>query len=193
MEAMIKSEMADLGDVTIGTKYPLMLRLAAATDKPRSISTAGVVEIHVTNLQLYCADKLVEDESERNIAFYLMMYGKWQSGGPGAELDPDKIPTAILYKFEPEEITPGQGFEIIGSLSSLFSNFYNSVTLEQSRVANLVHYDDPRRLAPIIPLDYKGKSLAALAIHSRAKFGRTSQALGRTTPSQPEFEITTSF
>jgi hypothetical protein len=159
VDALIKSEMASLGDVTIGTKHPLMLRLVAATDKPRSITPEGEVAINLASFQILCAGELVEDELEQNVALYLMMYGKWQDSDPGAELDLDGVPTAILHRFEPEEIHPGQGFEMIGSLSSMFSAFYNSVTLEQSRVANLAHYDDPGAFAPVIPPDYKGKAL----------------------------------
>lgn len=159
MEALSTSEMSRLGDVMVGTEYPLVLRIRAVEDRPRSISPEGKVEFHMGGFEIYSGDHLVDDELERAIAFYLISYGKWQDDGPGAELDPDGLPTAILYRFKPEETHPGQGFEIIGSLSSLFSAFYNSVTLEQSRVSNLIHYDDPSRLAPIIPPNYKGKAL----------------------------------
>jgi hypothetical protein len=146
-EALPTSYMADLGDVMIGTKFPLMLRLPAAIDKPRSINAQGEVQIHLAGWEFYCAGERLEDELEKLLAFYLMLYGKWQDGGPGAELDSDRVPTAVLYMFEPEETHAGQGFEMIGSLSSMFSTFYNSVTLEESRVANLAHYDDPSKLA----------------------------------------------
>jgi len=159
MDALATSHMADLGDLMIGTKSPLMLRLPAAMDKPRSINSEGELQIHLAGWELYCAGKRLEDEVEKLIAFYMMLYGKWQDSGPGAELDSDGLPTAILYSFEPEERHAGQGFEIIGSLSSMFSAFYNSVTLEEGRVANFAHYDDPSKLAPIIPPDYKGKAL----------------------------------
>jgi hypothetical protein len=158
-DAVKTSEMADLGDVSIGTEYPLTLRLKAASDESRTISTEGQFHFSIGGVEVYCAGRLLEDPLERNIAFYLMMYGKWQGGEPRAELDESQAPTAVLYIAEPEDIHEGQGFEIIGSLSSMFSSFYNSMTLEETRVSNLPHYDDPARLAPIIPRDYKGKNL----------------------------------
>ena len=159
VEAVTSSEMACLGDFSVGTKCPLTLRLSIATDKPRSIDSAGCVTGHLSALEFYCAGQLIEEELEKQIALYLMMYGKWKDNGPGAEVDSDHLPTAILYQFEPQETHPGQGFEIIGSLSSMFSTFYNSVTLEQSRVRNLVRYDNPGAFGSSIPRGFKGKSL----------------------------------
>jgi hypothetical protein len=59
----------------------------------------------------------------------------------------------------PEDINPGQGFEIIGSLSSLYSQVYNSLTLEEGRVSRL-NVNEPMSLAPVIPKDLKKKQLA---------------------------------
>jgi len=112
-EAISASEMADLGDFMIGTKYPLVLRIPAATDKPRSISPEGEVQISTAGLEFYCAGERLEDDLEKSIAFYLMMCGKWEMSSPGAGLDEDGRPTGILYTFDPSEIHSGQGFEIM--------------------------------------------------------------------------------
>jgi hypothetical protein len=164
-QAVATSEMSRLGDVTIGTKYPLLLRLRASLDKPRSVDPHGKVEMHIAGMELYAAGELIEDESEKLIAFYLMLYGKWGNSGLGGELDGDK-PVAILQRFEPEQPTPGQGFEVIGSLSSMFSTFYNSITLEGSRVANLAHYDDPSTLVPSIAQTTRVRSLSSGCLSS---------------------------
>jgi len=156
--AAMQSEMAALGDFMIGTKYPLVLRLIAATDKPRSISADGVASIHFKGFEIRCADTLIEDKTEQNIALYLMMYGKWEYDGGYIEFDDSGLPAAAVHTVSPDEITPNQGFEIIGSLSSLYSQLYNALTLEEGKVTRL-RLTDPTAIAPIIPLQHEKKSL----------------------------------
>jgi hypothetical protein len=72
---MKENEMASLGDYSIGTAYPLKLRLAAAMDKPRTISAEGRVEMTIGAVEISAAGSVLEDKTERNIALYLMLYG----------------------------------------------------------------------------------------------------------------------
>jgi len=156
------SEMATLGDIMIATNHPLLLRYQVAMDKPRLVTPDGKILVQISEFQISSAHQPITDKTERNIALYLMMYGKWEASAPTVEVDLEGRPMAILYRSEPEpeQRNPGQGFEIIGTLSSMFSAFYNSLTLKESRVADLFHHDDPAKLLPIIRLDYKGTDLA---------------------------------
>lgn len=158
LQAMKENEMASLGDYSIGTTYPLTLRLAAALDKPRSISPEGRVEMIIGAVQISAADAILEDRTERNIALYLMMYGKWQYDGGHIEVDEAGLPTAAVHTSTPEEPTPGQGFEIVGAVSSLYSQHYNSLTLDEGRVLRL-NVQDPTVLAPVIPRELEKKQL----------------------------------
>ena len=101
---------------------------------------------------------MLADKTEQNIAFYLMMYGKWNYDGGHVELDEGGLPLAAVHQVSPEEITPNQGFEIIGFLSSLYSQVYNSLTLEEGRVSRL-NVKEPTSLAPVIPRDLEKKQL----------------------------------
>lgn len=113
--------------------------------------TIGSAEIAVGNVS-------IEDKVERNIALYLMMYGRWNYDGAQVEFDDQGLPIAVIHQVTPEDPIPDQGFEIIGSLSSLYSQVYNSLTLEQGRVSRL-NVNDPATLAPIIPRDFQKKQL----------------------------------
>jgi hypothetical protein len=117
IQAMRESEMANLGDYSIGTKYPLTLKLNAAMDKPREILPDGQVSMSIAGWEIWVGDVLLEDKAEQNIAFYLMMYGKWNYDGGHAEVDEGGLPVAAVHQVSPDEITPNQGFEIIGSRS----------------------------------------------------------------------------
>ncbi len=157
IQAMKESEMASLGDYSIGTTYPLVLRLAAAMDKTRTISPEGRVEMTIGAVEISAAGIALEDKVERNIALYLMIYGKWQYDGGHIEFD-NAGPVAAVHTSTPEEPTPGQGFEIVGSLSSLYSQHYNSLTLDEGRVSHL-NVKDPTALAPVIPRQLEKKRL----------------------------------
>jgi hypothetical protein len=168
-QATMQSEMAVLGDFVVGTKYPLVLRLITATDKPRSVSAEGVVTMTFKSFEITCADSLIEDKTEQNIALYLMMHGKWEYDGGYIEFDDSGLPVATVHTVSPNEITPNQGFEIIGSLSSLYSQLYNELTLEEGRVARL-RLTDPTAIAPVIPLQHQKKSLPLWRFVQKANF-----------------------
>lgn len=157
-QAMKESEMASLGDFSIGTEYPITLRLNADLSKPRETTTEGHVIKTIGDADIMIGDVLVEDKTEKNIALYLMMYGKWVYDGGHLELDDQGLPVAAVHEVTPEESFPNQGFEIIGSLSSLYSHVYNSLTLEGRSVSKL-NVKEPAALAPIIPRDFEGKRL----------------------------------
>ena len=158
IQAMKQNEMAVLGDYSIGTTYPLTLKLLAAMDQPRTISPEGVVSMRIGRVEIWSEEVLLEDKTERNIALYLMMYGKWVYDGGRIELDEAGLPVAAIHTSTPEEITPNQGFEIVGWVSSLYSQHYNSLTLEGGRVSHL-NVKEPTSLAPVIPRDLEKKQL----------------------------------
>jgi hypothetical protein len=45
IQAMKQNEMAVLGDYSIGTTYPLTLKLLAAIDQPRTVSPEGIASM----------------------------------------------------------------------------------------------------------------------------------------------------
>jgi hypothetical protein len=169
IQAMKENEMATLGDYRIGTTYPLTLKLFAAMDKPRTISQEGVVSMQIGNVEIHCADVLLEDKVERNMALYFMMYGRWEYDGGRIERDHEGLPIAAIHTSSPAEPTPNQGFEIVDSLSSLYSQHYNSLTLEGSRVLRL-NLPEPATFAPIIPRNWERKQLPLWRFIQRPNF-----------------------
>jgi hypothetical protein len=157
-QAMKESEVASLGDFAIGTEYPITLRLNADMSKPRETTPERRVSMTIGSADITVGDVLIEDKTEKNIALYLMMYGKWVYDGGHVELDDQGLPVAAVHKVTPEDPFPNQGFEIIGSLSSLYSQVYNSLTLEGHKVSQL-NVKEPAALAPIIPRDIESKQL----------------------------------
>jgi hypothetical protein len=78
--------MACLGDFAVGTRYPITLRLNADMAKPREASPERHVTMTTGSAEITVGDVLIEGKAERNIALYLMMYGKWNYDGARSSL-----------------------------------------------------------------------------------------------------------
>jgi hypothetical protein len=158
--AMRENEMAVLGDFSIGTGFPLVLRLSAAENKQRSFSPDGKVVMSIGQAEISCAGVPITSAKERNVAFYLMMYSKWEYDGGKIELDDQGLPTAMVHTVSPpeDEEESIEHFRIIGYLSSLYSSLYNTLTLKDGKVERL-RVTDPVSLAPVIPLQWEGAEL----------------------------------
>ncbi len=157
--AMTCNEMADLGDFTIATRYPLSLKMVVDPHQPREIDTAGIAMIHVLGTEVSCAGTRINDRVGRNVALYLMMYGKWEYDGGKVETDDEGLPTAVVHSVAPTELlNANERFEMVGSLSSLYSSLFNSLTLEEGVVTKL-RVEDPTALAPVIPIDWTSDDL----------------------------------
>jgi hypothetical protein len=157
LEAMQANEMSILGDVHIGTKFPLCLRLLADKNKPRSVSTKCEAPFTIGAVELYCAGNTISDPIEQRIALFLMLYGDWPSAQPRIEIV-DGLVEFMEYTLRPEEDS-GQGFEIIGTLSGMFSVFYRAATADQDKIVQLHLNVEPGLLGCLIPPDHKGGAL----------------------------------
>lgn len=135
METMRANELARLGDRTIGTRAPLRLRLLMNPEKTSPIAADGNVLITIGANQLLCGEAVIDDECEREIVSILMEYGDWSCDGPLALVEGDRL-NAIDFVWEPEEPT-GQGFDMVGTLSRMFSRYYAAKTLDQGDIKQL--------------------------------------------------------
>lgn len=137
------NEFGHLGDRTVGTEPPLKLRLFADPSKARSIETNGEARLTVLRAGLFSADRELTDPLDQEIAWMFMQYGEWVCSTPKAVFADGEL-QGIDYVFEPSE-RPNrrQRFEIVGTLSRVFSQYYASKTLND---AGVVHTE-----APLVP------------------------------------------
>jgi hypothetical protein len=156
-KALAANELALVGDASIATRFPLVLRLVADRSKPRTLSEAGEVQFTIGETRLYCAGEEITDQKEKEIAFMLMLAGRWEEAAPTAELEGNLL-SAVAFECHPQE-DHKQGFEFIGSLSEIFSSLFTWRTLEGGRVSNLVIDLIPAQMADLIPKNYKGQAL----------------------------------
>jgi hypothetical protein len=158
-EAVRVNEMGRLGDRMIGTKPPLKLRLFADKSKPRSVSPEGEVNLTISHAATLSGDTEIADPVERDIAWIFMQFGDWESAGPEA-LMTGSDPDAIEFVWTPHErANEPEEFEMVGTLSSMFSRYYATQTLEDEGVVQTEARLTPGWFAPLVAHDQRSGML----------------------------------
>lgn len=158
IDAMKVNEMSTLGDRSIGTTPPLVLRFVTDKEKPRSINSEGNVAFTIGAVELKCGKNTIEDDIEKTLAFQFMLYGRWPSSEPRAIIENNEL-LAIEFSAEPEEYNEEQGFSILDSLSGMIARRYNELTSTDGKVDKLSPSVEPGSIGIFIPKDFKGKKL----------------------------------
>jgi len=167
-DAAMANEFVSLGDMSIGVEPPLVFSLLPNPSKPRlreSFSnTSDRIKFTIGGVELSNAGRVLTDKTERKIAWFLMRYGPW-----GVSEEPQVNDRGEVERFDYVFAPPGedrteQGLAVAGSLSSMYSVFYNFLTLSDEGVKKLRHEPDPGSLANFIPTDYWTQPSRALPI-----------------------------
>lgn len=133
-EAAKANEMATLGDMTVGTRFPLEMRMVADKTKPRSLSR-GQARFTVGSVEFYSQDHRITVAQEQQSAFYFMLYGNWPVDGPNVLLSEGEVAGAEFVAVPKQD--PHQGFEIIGTLSGMYSQSFLQATTDDGKVERL--------------------------------------------------------
>ncbi|POE08561.1 hypothetical protein BV921_15135 [Pectobacterium odoriferum] len=135
MDALKVSELASLGDESIGIRAPLLLRLTMNPERTSSIAPNGTVHVTVGHAQIFSAGFELSDPSDQQIAWTVMQYGDWKMGEPRAVVEGDRL-IALEFDCAPLEQS-GQGFESVGFLSRLFARYYADQTMKDGEVVRI--------------------------------------------------------
>lgn len=161
--AMMANELGLVGDAQIGTEPPLTFSLIAdpAGQEHDDRGARTEIRFRVGAVELASAGRVLTDLQQQKIAWFLMLHGQWlPTEQPVIE---DGRLVRIDHVFRPvvpddkefAEAISDQGFALVGSLSSMYSNAYNDVTLtEDGEIRMLRHEPDPGALAALVPSDY---------------------------------------
>lgn len=158
--AFKRNKMEMLGDKMIGTIPSLTFKLLSDPSKPRNVDDSGHANFVIGNVELYCGDNLIERDQEKQIAWFLMIYGSWPVHEiPSEVVDGQLIATG--FRAEPEEReNPDQHFEVIGHLSEMLSRQFNEMTAPDGAVELLSSDHEPDSLQVMIPPEYKGEAMS---------------------------------
>ena len=124
-----------------------------------------------TDTELYSGHTRIDDDEERNLAFYLMLYGKWPSSGPNAKIEKDEI-MSVEFVNSPVEKSEEQAFAIIGELSGMISRRYDELTTKNGEVDSLSPDVRPGSLGIMIDPDYKWRFLPLWRFHLKPTLDR---------------------
>ena len=157
--AMAESDMADLGDMMIGTVPPLEFTFKVheiGSLTPTGQNTAKVT-IQIDGTAISADGRELTGAAERRLAFYLMWNGKW----PETEHHDweDGRLTNQRFRYEPEEWPRKQGFAIVGFYSELLARSFWLQTSDEGVVTKLTADLDPNRQGFVIPDDYHSDEL----------------------------------
>ncbi|SFU07348.1 hypothetical protein SAMN05660657_05378 [Geodermatophilus amargosae] len=146
-----------LGDVMVGLVPPLRLDLIADPSKPRHVAADGEAQFELGEVQLWAGGQQMVEEDESRLAMFLLRFGSWPAQQE-ADLDGDLLRKMSLV-CAPEEPTPGQGFEIIGNLSSMFARWFEAATRDGDELLGLQVPVDPGVLRDLLPAEFSSPRL----------------------------------
>jgi hypothetical protein len=122
-----------LGDWMIGTEFPLVFRMWSDPKSPRVVEKNGSVKFRVGTVEIECNGVLIRKKSEKNAAFYMMLFGHWVEGASEADVKAGEL-ISIKYTYMPVEPPDDQPFAPIGMLSEMVSRRFNEMTSDSGNV-----------------------------------------------------------
>jgi hypothetical protein len=155
--AMHVNELGALGDMMIGTRAPLRLRLSTDPAKTGRIGPGGRVKVVFGDFQLFSEDTEIVDQIERQIVWTFIQYGEWVGLEPDPIIEGDQL-LAFEFRWEPQEPSD-QGFDFVGSLSRMFARYYSEHTIKDNAVVQLRAPLRPDWFSPLLRWDDQNQSL----------------------------------
>jgi len=151
--AILANQMGRLGDKMIGTRWPLRLRLEVDEREREGKERRCLIR----NATLHSEDRILVDPVERRIAMFLILNGSWDET---TVMEEQEAKTSVIeMQYAPAEDTGNQrehGFEFVGSMSAMISNFFRQGTIDDGDEVKGFHVDfNPGEFGQLIPDDYK--------------------------------------
>lgn len=156
-QAMKQNKMSILGDMWIGTTPPLSIKLYAGQNNQITKGN-NLFEITIENVELNCDGKLITKDNEIEMAFKLILFGDWEEEIIPVLNNTNQI-EHIEFRVNPIEKNQEQGFNMIGTLSSIISKQYMLNTIPNGQVERFSSNIAPEKLSFTVPEDYKGDVL----------------------------------
>lgn len=157
IQAMAGNELYALGDFKIGTKAPLKLRLIADPKRSSKLDQDGQAKFVIGDAKLFCDGSELTNPIDQRIAWLFLHYGKWEEGEMVPELNGNRV-LWLDIESKPSE-SQNNGFEIIGSLSTIFTRYFAQQTLGEEGVRQLKAPTQPEWFKIIMDPAHKSDDL----------------------------------
>lgn len=170
-DAMKRNEMARIGDIFIGTRWPLRFRIDVEELSRTEEGDRQDRTLVIKTVRLLSEDRPLLEEADRQVATALLLYGNWNES-EHFETDEQGALTAVEYRFSPPEegrMQARQGFDIVASMSSLISRVFLQGTSKGGAVAGINLNFEPGRFGQLIPDNYESSALPLWQLTLSAK------------------------
>ena len=162
--AMRKNQMACLGDIWVGTKVPLSIRIFPSEKCP--VLEEGTVNFTIGDVKVFCCGTPISDEQEKQIAMTLMLYGGWtEAERIQCTAESPEMVEYIEFSYSPVQMSEAQGFEIVGAVSTVISRQYGNLTAPKGIVEHLSADINPEKLGFLIAEGHECKALPLWRFH----------------------------
>ena len=169
--AIKRNGMMRLGDAFIGTTPPLSIRLYPDKEKPHSVGVDGKAEFTIGSVELRCKESVITSENEQRIALALMMFGDWEETSRAYYSDDhSKEIGYVEFLYYPREYKEEQGFDLVGSISTIISRQYGQLTAPDGKVERLTPDVAPGMLGFVVPESYQSEVLPLWRIHQQPNY-----------------------
>jgi len=156
--AMALNEMALLGDRTIATLPRLSVEFRTTPDLAMQPDENSEVVFTIKSMRFECGHAEILGDDAREIAFYLMRYGRWPADASEVVFEEGKV-AALRFVFKPEQTHENQDCETIGCLSQMVSSAYRELTVDDRGIVSLDVRLDPEAFTLQIPADFRNNTL----------------------------------
>ena len=150
-DSMMQNKIALLGDVHLGVESPLELVLCPDPSLANHVDSNGKASFTIGAVELRAGGKLLSSKAAQQLAYFLMHFGGWEAN-ERVSVEKHQL-VELRYVAEPVEDT-GEGFEIVGSLSSMYSRLFESSTTGPGGPTSLDISVRPGMLISLVPHDY---------------------------------------
>lgn len=154
-EALKRNRMRALGDVTLGTVAPLELRVTFPT--PVTVAAYGDASVPPGSAVEYVAgERQISEPVEQRLMTFMVLFGGWNMVESPTIVD--EMMTGVTVTAVPIQ-SSGQGFDVVGALSSMYARYFDSGTRGSNGITALDPLLAPGTLAALLPHGYETKQL----------------------------------
>jgi hypothetical protein len=157
-ETIRNDQKALLGDRLIGISKPLAMRFYTDPAKPRKLEANGNCHFTIGKVTFMAGGREIVDPFEMRLAWFFLLYGRWEDVEQPACIENGEL---IWFDFRGvmNDSNPDQDFLLVGNLSEMISEQFNSMTVEDGKIASLSPKTTPDKLGVLIPSEFKGDVL----------------------------------
>jgi hypothetical protein len=166
------NELGTLGDLMIGTRSPLTLRLIMDQVATSAVGADSTVKAVIQRAVMFSGGEEIAYPVEQEIAWIFISHGEWAGNEAVPIFEADRL-VALDFSWEPRERT-NEGFEMIGTLSRMFSRHFAEETLRDGQIVQLRAAHRPGWFEPLISHEYVSKVLPLWRFQVQATYAKSA-------------------